>query len=565
MSAAASLTEEQSRVLELVRRGDNVFFTGSAGTGKSFLLETIVRELRGRCGSDAAFRAQVAVTATTGIAATHIGGQTLNSALGVGALNSYRDFRNMHAPRNRPRIRAWRTLIVDECSMLSAEFLEEFERQMRHLRGRPAPAGGLQLILAGDFFQLPPISREVTAFTPADVFANFGYVFVAPAWKRCNFRSVVLGRVFRQREQALVDALNAIRLGPGSVRARNALRMIVRTCLRPIRASSEAAPEAAPEAGAAVGAEAPEAAPEEAREEAREGAVRRIVPTQVFARNQDVDSMNEQELRRLCAGGGGGGRRRERRVMGACDSVVLDAPLARDAKLASERLWRSDFFKDSLVRAEVALCEGAQVMLLKNLDTAEARVNGSRGVVVGFVHKDAAVGAGLPVVGYQTASAAQTQELDLNLHFWKGTHLPIMRFADGAEMVVPPVRFTSQIQGAGECVRLQVPLKLAWAVTVHKSQGLSLDAVRISLRSMFAVGQAYVALSRARSLEGLEIIDWDMDCLRSDPVVVEFYRDVEQPHFDGTRTYHPDWAGYIRMREIAAELAEPPLPSGGPA
>lgn len=151
---------------------------------------------------------------------------------------------------------------------------------------------------------------------------------------------------------------------------------------------------------------------------------------------------------------------------------------------------------------------------------------------------------------------------------WKGTLLPVVRFADGQEWTIPPVRFSTHFHGQGECTRAQVPLKLAWAITVHKSQGMSLDSVRLSLRDMFADGQAYVALSRARSLQGLSVIDCDMGCLRSNPHVLEFYEshrddDDDDRNCDGTPPtsgtsspshVHPEWARYTRLREIALEL-----------
>ena len=126
MCDTAELNEQQREVLRLVDAGCNVFFTGSAGTGKSFMLERIVERLRERHGDD--FRRRVAVTATTGVAATHIGGQTLNSALGLGAPSLVGDFRSLLAPRNRGRVRDWDTLIVDEISMMSGEFLEQARR-----------------------------------------------------------------------------------------------------------------------------------------------------------------------------------------------------------------------------------------------------------------------------------------------------------------------------------------------------------------------------------------------------------------------------------------------------
>ena len=148
------LAPEQLEVLRLVAEGCNVFFTGSAGTGKSFTLERVVEALRVRYPDEATFREKVAVTATTGVAATNVGGQTLNSALGLGAPQTRKDFRNMLHPRTKARLRAWDVLVVDEVSMLSGEFLEEVEPMLRLARDNDLPAGGVQIVFAGDTIAL---------------------------------------------------------------------------------------------------------------------------------------------------------------------------------------------------------------------------------------------------------------------------------------------------------------------------------------------------------------------------------------------------------------------------
>lgn len=590
---SVSFSEEQRHVLALVASGKNVFFTGNAGTGKSFLMEYIIGRLRIKYGTDEEFRKRVAVTAMTGVAATHIGGQTLNAALGLGVVNKYADFRSMRSPGAAQRIRALHVLVLDECSMLSAEMLEELEHQFRYVRKNALPAGGVQLIFAGDFFQLPPVTRVPSV--PASVtttsgqskplcssssfrghhntnsgnvaFWNFGFAFMAPAWDRCRFRVVMLRHVFRQKQPFLVDALNVIRRNGSSNRdARQALKKIVRACNRPLDEYTK-----------------------------RTG----ILPTHIFAKNDDVNRTNDANMRRLLEGkeddgGDCSGRTRKTRSrveLVAADAVLLDAPHAEDAPECHARLLRSEFFRDCVVQKNVCLCEDAQVMLLRNLDVDNGYVNGSRGVVVGFVDKEKFVRAFLdprcdrrgscyhrsesssglsrPPAAFESFRCAAALERDTDgrgeneecviptplaasttnfrvagadyqqqvptplgadavvplLKSWTGGALPIVRFSDGHLRTVLPCRFS--VAGAGgECVRIQIPLKLAWAITVHKSQGMSLDAARLSLKSMFAVGQAYVALSRVRSLDGLEIIDWDVDCLRADPNVIKFYDSI---------------------------------------
>lgn len=560
------MNEEQCAVLRLVDDGHNVFFTGSAGTGKTFLLERIIALMKKKYVTKDAFRRRVAISATTGVAATHIGGQTLNAVLGVGVANRKCDIRRkMMSPQVARRLSDLHVIIVDECSMLSAEMLEELESNFRVIRnGRrtkssplghrlatdatstrddrhdPA-AGGLQIILAGDFFQLPPIWKPAPASAPSDVFMNFGYAFVAPAWRRCNFRTVMLKQVFRQKDEALIQALHEIRRGPESVKARNALRRIVQTCSRPLDDF-----------------------------EKNTG----IIPTQIFARNEDVNRTNDGHMDNLVRG-----TLRQVVTFVAQDSTIpihegnrksispddskynekdpskpvsTNTSNTHDASIAS-------FFKECIAQDRLQLCVGAQVMLLRNLDVSTSRVNGSRGVVIGFADKHFIVTSvqrgGEPYTECGRKCAGSFVDVAM-LKNWTGCSVPIMRFSDGAELAILPCRFSGYIYDIADCDRVQVPLKLAWAITVHKSQGMSLDAAKLSLRSMFAMGQAYVALSRVRSLEGLQILDWSMDCLRTDPLVIDFYKRLQENDnchdnmsgttpMDDDEDVHPSWKSFL--------------------
>ena len=487
----------QNKVLKLVIEGKNVFFTGGAGTGKSFTLEHVIAILRKRYPTEEEFRQKVAVTATTGIAATHIDGQTINSALGLGAPSQISDFRkSMLSNRsNRSRLSKLEVLIIDEISMMSAEFLDQIVKVLEELQStkpieetecnffkvKEKPAGGIQFVLCGDFFQLPPITKTRLPGDPDDVFLNRGYAFESEVWARLDLSQVVLTKVYRQSDVLMASLLDKIRSGDPQT-SNDALGALIKASYKAKRRLP---------INDAAGIEAIEA----------------IRPTVLYSRNKDVDQKNERELQLLL-------ERNRKDGAAKADLVSFHAKdeihpnKDRDREAICDRLKKSEFFRDCMAQPEIKLCVGAQVMLVKNLTESCKKekettyvlkmANGSRGVVTGFVE----------------SSDPKTPK----------KKVPIVRFVNGEEIVIQPVKFTSVVHGAGEVSRCQVPLKLAWAITIHKSQGMTLDLVRVSLKNMFAEGQAYVALSRARTLEGLEITGGDVTgCVRTSKAVAAFY------------------------------------------
>lgn len=482
--APPALDAAQARVLERVAQGRSVFFTGSAGTGKTFLLSRVIDALEARHGG----RAAVAVTATTGIAAANVrqDGMTLNGALGLGVPQRYADFWR-GVQRSRARLAGLRALVVDEVSMLSAEAFEMLDDALRRLRPRHAsePMGGVQLVACGDFYQLPPVCAPARAGgdanQPADAFLNFGYAFECDAWGRvfAPDDQIVLTRPFRQTEPEFAALLDRVRRGE-----RDALAEVVRRCSA--------------------------AAEEDATEDVR--------PTMLYARNVDVDRLNALELRRLPG---------DERVLAAQDAVAAAPGAGEGAASLASAAGRGYLERECPAPSELRLKAGAQVMLLRNLGDGARLFNGSRGVVVGF--RQAAADGSRPTA----------------------TDVPVVRFACGTETALPPMRFERELRGLGTVARMQVPLKLAWNLSIHKSQGLTLDAVQVSLTGMFAPGQAYVALSRARTLRGLRVLDWDGRAVAPDPRVVAFYAALER----GEPYVSDRWAAHWSARKTGLVAA----------
>ncbi|KAM9183174.1 ATP-dependent DNA helicase PIF1 [Dugong dugon] len=405
------LSEEQAAVLSVALKGQSVFFTGSAGTGKSYLLKRILGSLP---------PTGTVATASTGVAACHIGGTTLHAFAGIGSGRA--PLAQCVALAQRPGVRqGWlscQRLVIDEISMVEADLFDKLEAVARAVRQQDKPFGGIQLIICGDFLQLPPVTK---GSQPPQ------FCFQAKSWKRCIPVTLELTEVWRQADQAFISLLQAVRLG---------------------RCSDEVTRQLRSTATHKVG---------------RDG----IVATRLCTHQDDVALTNERRLQELPG---------KVHSFEAMDSDPEQAQ-ALDAQCPASRLLQ--------------LKLGAQVMLVKNLAVSRGLVNGARGVVVGF----------------------ETE----------GRGLPQVRFLCGITEVIRADRWTVQATGGQLLSRQQLPLQLAWAISIHKSQGLSLDCVEISLGRVFASGQAYVALSRARSLQGLRVLDFDPMVVCCDPRVLRFY------------------------------------------
>ncbi|XP_069718248.1 ATP-dependent DNA helicase PIF1 [Phaenicophaeus curvirostris] len=410
------LSAEQEAVLSAVRSGQSIFFTGCAGTGKSFLLKRIVGSLPPK---------STYVTASTGVAACHIGGTTLHAFAGIGSGKA--PLEQCIQLAERPGVcqhwLACQHLIIDEISMVDGKFFDRLEAVARAVRKRDEPFGGIQLIICGDFLQLPPVckSNEETKFC-----------FQAKSWRKCIHVNMELTEVRRQTDRTFVSLLSAVRLG-------RCTEEVTRLLMQTATNRSE-----------------------------RDG----ILATRLCTHKDDVEITNERRLQQLSG-----------------DVHTFEA-------LDSDPMLVKMIDAQCPVGGRVELKLGAQVMLAKNLDVSQGLVNGARGVVVGFESEE------------------------------KG--LPKVRFLCGVTQVIKMEKWVIKGPSGIHLSRQQLPLKLAWAISIHKSQGMSLDCVEISLSRVFESGQAYVALSRARSLEGLRVLDFDPKVVRADPSVLQFYRQLRR-------------------------------------
>lgn len=399
----------QQTAFNILKTGTNVFLTGEPGSGKTYLINKYIKYLRSH-------GINVAITASTGIAATHISGTTIHSWAGIGIHKSMTNRELQHLVNNErlsKKIRGTQVLFIDEISMLESSRLDLVERVCRTLRGRREPFGGLQVVLVGDFFQLPPIHR--TGEEPP------GFAFTATAWTDSLFAVCYLTEQHRQSDPALSSVLAGIR---GGVLEEHAIAHLTSRKV----ANYDSA----------------------------------TTMTKLYSHNTDVDQMNAEKLAQL---------------PGESRTFTMDT---KGAKAKIEQLIRGCLSPDHL-----ELKIGAAVICTRN-NPELGFVNGTLGTVVDFDSDE-----GYPIIKTQT----------------------------GRTIVVPPAEWNMEEGEKVTAVITQIPLRLAWAITVHKSQGMSLDAAVMDLSRAFTYGQGYVALSRVRTLDGLFLLGWNQRALMIDPEI----------------------------------------------
>lgn len=404
----------QKDALEILKMGRNVFLTGPAGSGKTFVLNEYISYLK-QSG------VEVAITASTGIASTHINGMTIHAWSGLGIKSSLTDYdleNMMEKQYLYKRFEKTQVLVIDEISMLSGNQLTMVEWICRTFKHNDKPFGGMQVILCGDFFQLPPITRASFGESAENDFA-----YESDAWKFAKFTICYLSEQHRQKDSDYLSVLNQIRANK-----------VTKETIELLRSRENAEP--------AVD----------------------VPATKLFTHNVDVDTINHKHLDTLTTF-------TKEFVMVSKGKDFLVEGLKRSC-LAPERL---------------RLKEGARVMFVKN-NYEVGFVNGTLGVVTGF----------------NTFGE------------------PVVRTVGGKLISVVPMSWSIEEEGKVKAEITQLPLRLAWAITVHKSQGMSLDAMEVDLSKSFVKGMGYVALSRVRSLDGMKLLGFNTLSLEVDPAVLEF-------------------------------------------
>jgi ATP-dependent exoDNAse (exonuclease V) alpha subunit len=405
----------QKEALAILKKGHNVFLTGSAGTGKTFLLNQFISYLKKK-------NIRVGITASTGIAATHIGGRTIHSWSGLRIRQEIDDKAIKKLIKNQElsgRIKESRVLIIDEISMLDANRLDLIDEICKKIRENSLPFGGLQTILCGDFLQLPPVDREKKA--------QFAYESLV--WKRSDIKVCYLKKQYRQDDLKFIEILNKIR---NNEAGKEELDYLKKRLYKPINYS--------------------------------------IKPTKLYTHNTDVDAINNYELSR---------------IPGEEKSYHMTSHGPKELVAILK--------KGCMAPEELKLKVGAVVMFVKNNFDA-GYVNGTIGRVIDFEDND-------PVVETKSGSRILVSPTTWNIE-------------EDEEKIIATIE--------------QFPLRLAWAITVHKSQGMSLDVAEIDLSKAFELGMGYVALSRVRTLDGIRLMGINEFSLKVNQTIVEKDREFRE-------------------------------------
>ena len=412
------MTQEQ--VLEILQKGYSIFLTGSAGSGKTYLLNKFIKSLKKTSK-------KVAITATTGLAATHLNGRTIHAWAGIGIkeeLTSQLSRKIANDKKIADNIKSTDVLIIDEVSMLHDYRLDMIDQVCKLIKGSTKPFGGIQIILSGDLFQLPPIGSKKTDQNNLLQSDNH-FIFNSEAWH--NLKPVIcyLSQQFRQRQDDdLQIILNAMR--NNTLEQSHIDKLSARILPNPQNI------------------------------------------TELHCRNMNVDSVNEQKL-----------------------ALINSRPhnfAANTHSFTKDKKILEQLIKNSPAKENLVLKQGALVIFIKN-DSANKYINGTLGKVIGFNKSN-----GYPVVETRNKRIIHVKKMTWSIINQEETELASLE---------------------------QFPLKLAWAMTIHKSQGMTLDGAYIDLRQTFELGMGYVALSRLQSIDHLYLAGFNYTALKINPDVLK--------------------------------------------
>lgn len=433
----------QEEALDILKLGYNVYLTGQAGSGKTFLLNKYISYLKKN-------KVKVAITASTGIAATHMNGVTIHSWSGLGVKEKLADgdIRKLLRRRYlRKRFLITNILIIDEISMLHSFQLDLVDRICQAFKENSVPFGGMQIICSGDFFQLPPVQKNKND--------EAKFVTESEVWRNMDIKICYLQEQHRHADSKLSKILFDIR--NNSINDES-LRLL------------------------------------SSRENKEVSFI--IKPTKLYTHNIDVDAINSLQL-----------------------DKIKEKEFAFNMYSSGELKLVELLKKNCLASEELVLKKGAKVMFLKN-NFDRGYVNGTLGKVVGFDDNE----------------------------------YPIVKTFSGKKIIATPASWTIEEDDVVKAEISQIPLRLAWAITVHKSQGMTLDAAEIDLSKAFERGMGYVALSRVKTLDGIKLMGFNETALEVNSKVISLEKDLLRQSKRAQQ--HIQTLGVLRKRGLQKDFIQ---------
>ena len=434
-----SLSEDQTKAMSGFISGENILITGPGGSGKSYLIK-LIKENAESSGKN------IQVCAMTGCAAVLLQckAKTIHSWGGIGIGSGHPKDIIKRVVQNKHKKKAWKTvdvLVIDEVSMMSKKMFDMVDAIARTTRGKKdAPFGGIQVVLSGDFYQLPPIGEQCDEDSTA-------FCFESEKWEECITKIIQLTTIYRQRDTVYKKILNQIRIGKVTPSTIDYLSKRVNVVM-----------------------------------------THDIVPTILYPTRKQSDDLNNKEYKKLTTDefvfevhiidNAVNLKEEQKKVRQHCGIEYVESEVAH---------LTNSVLADKLLKLKV----GARVMCIANIDQDSDMpiVNGSQGIVTTFTENGT-----IPVVKFQNGSVRQ-----IGHHSWNSEHVPGLSIA-------------------------QIPLIYSWALTIHKSQGVTLDAAQIDAGSrIFECGQTYVALSRVKDISGLYLTAFNYRYIKVNKKAKEFY------------------------------------------
>lgn len=424
--------ENLNKIIDFIKNGENLFITGYAGTGKSYILNKLKKKFK------------IDVTSTTGLAAVNVQGQTIHSWAGVGICNRPVDDvveKILTRAKLKKQIQTCEILAIDEISMLDANTFDYVGKVLKAVRGNDLPFGGIQVLLFGDFFQLPPVQKES------------GFCFDSECWQELELKTVFLEKIYRQNDEKFIKSLNNLRLNQLT---EDDVRLFYDREVNYDTSGSDI--------------------------------------LHIFSTNREADNYNNFKFNSV--------NQPMKRYVSLDKIHRKKSAIEFDKNNLNEKLTKFDimtwemFDKCCKAPSALELKEGCKVMLLKNLNFAKGLINGSTGTVLGLDDETIKV-----------------------------------LFDNGVEENIPKHVFEAYRDGDVVVSREQYPLRLAYGITIHKSQGMTLEKLVVDCNRIFECGQVYVALSRIKSLDGLYLKSFNPRKVVANEKVLEFYNRYQNIHF----------------------------------